>query len=84
MIDAEPQIVLASLSGINAPTLVLQGDRDLVTVAHSQAVVASIPHARLAVLPGTHLLPLEAPDLVNPLLAAFLDPRREFAQSPRN
>lgn len=82
MIQTEPEIDLASLRGISAPTLVLQGDRDLVTVAHSQAVAASMPHARLAVLPGTHLLPIEAPDLVNPLLVAFLDPRREFAESP--
>lgn len=82
MIATEPEIDLASLRGVRAPTLVLQGDRDLVTVAHSQAVMASMPDARLAVLPGTHLLPLEAPDLVNPLIAAFLDPRREFPRSP--
>jgi pimeloyl-ACP methyl ester carboxylesterase len=82
MISAEPDTDLASLREIRAPTLVLQGDRGLVTVAHSQAVVASLPHARLAVLPGTHLLPIEAPDLVNPLLVAFLDPRRELPSRP--
>ena len=82
MIATEPEIDLASLSRVAAPTLVLQGDRDLVTLRHSEAVAASMPHARLAVLPGTHLLPVEAPDLVNPLLAAFLDPHREFARPP--
>lgn len=82
MIATEPEIDLASLSRIGAPTLVLQGDRDLVTLDHSRAVAASMPHARLAVLPGTHLLPIEAPDLVNPLLTGFLDPGREFTTSP--
>ncbi|MGH3414792.1 MAG: alpha/beta fold hydrolase [Marmoricola sp.] len=72
MIDTEPEIDLATLAGVAAPTLVLQGDRDEVTVQHSRAVVAALPDARLAVLPGTHLLPLELPDVVNPLLASFL------------
>lgn len=70
----EPEIDLAELSGVNAPTLVLQGDRDEVTVAHGQAVAEALSDGRLAVLPGTHLLPLEVPRLVNPLLIWFLDP----------
>ena len=57
---------------MTAPTLVLQGDRDEVTIEHSLAVVAALQDARLAVLPGTHLLPVESPDVVNPLLASFL------------
>jgi pimeloyl-ACP methyl ester carboxylesterase len=72
MIDTEPQLDLDTLSGVVAPTLVLQGDRDEVTIEHSRAVVATLPNARLAVLPGTHLLPLETPDVVNPLLVSFL------------
>lgn len=72
MLDTEPEIDLATLSSITAPTLVLQGDRDEVTVEHSLAVVAALPDARLAVLPGTHTLPLELPDVVNPLIVGFL------------
>ncbi len=72
MIRNEPEIDLAMLAGVDVPTLVLQGDRDLVTVEHSAAVVAALPDARLAVLPGTHGLPVESPDTVNPLLLAFL------------
>ena len=72
MINTEPEIDLSTLAGIAAPTLVMQGDRDEVTVAHSQAVADSMPAGRLAVLPGTHLLPLELPDIVNALLVAFL------------
>jgi pimeloyl-ACP methyl ester carboxylesterase len=72
MIDTEPQLDLATFSAATAPTLVLQGDRDEVTVEHSLAVVAALPNARLAVLPGTHLVPVETPDVVNPLLVSFL------------
>ena len=72
MILTEPEIDLGSLEGVAAPTLVLQGDRDEVTVEHSQAVVSALPDARLAVLPGTHALPLESPDVVNPLIVQFL------------
>ena len=72
MLATEPEIELAGLSTVTAPTLVLQGDRDEVTLAHSVEVVAALPDARLAVLPGTHGLPVELPDVVNPLLVSFL------------
>jgi pimeloyl-ACP methyl ester carboxylesterase len=68
----EPEIDLATLGDIAAPTLVLQGDRDEVTLEHSAAVAEALPDARLAVLPGSHLLPLERPELVNALLVEFL------------
>jgi pimeloyl-ACP methyl ester carboxylesterase len=63
---------LADFAGVRTPTLVLQGDRDEVSIEHSAAVVAALGDARLAVLPGTHGLPLELPDVVNPLIASFL------------
>lgn len=72
MYDAEPELDLATFGTVTAATLVLQGDRDAVTVEHSAAVAAALPDARLAVLPGTHLLPLELPAVVNPLLISFL------------
>lgn len=72
LFEREPNIPLPEFAAIQAPTLVLQGDRDDVLVTHSSAVVAAIPDARLAVLPGTHSLPLESPALVNRLIADFL------------
>jgi pimeloyl-ACP methyl ester carboxylesterase len=72
MVDTEPEIDLETLGGIQAQTLVLQGDRDEVTLEHSQAVAAALPNARLAVLPGSHGLPIESPDVVNPLLISCL------------
>ena len=72
MIETEPELDLAALAAVGAPTLVLQGDRDEVTLEHGAAVAGALPRGRLAVLPGTHLLPLESPDIVNALLLWFL------------
>lgn len=69
----EPDIPLADLATIAAPTLVMQGDDDLVTVEHSAALVRALPAAQLAVVPGTsHALPMEKPDLVNRLILDFV------------
>jgi hypothetical protein len=38
----------------------------------SAAVARALPQGRLAVLPGSHLLPVEAPRLVNAVILAFL------------
>ena len=72
MIDSEPEIDLAALASVSAPALVLQGDRDEVTLEHGAAVAAALGDGRLAVLPGTHGLPIELPGLVNTLLISFL------------
>jgi len=48
---------------ITAPTLVIGGEDDKVTLAsHSEAIAAGIPGAELVVLPGVHLLNVEKPD----------------------
>ena len=85
MIATEPEIELASLTAVEAPTLVLQGDRDEVTLEHGAAVATALPRGRLAVLPGTHLLPVENPEVVNALLVWFLGAHRGQATpaSPR-
>jgi pimeloyl-ACP methyl ester carboxylesterase len=72
MLATEPELDLGSLAAVGAPTLVLQGDRDEVTLEHGAAVAAALPRGRLAVLPGTHLLPIENPEVVNALLLWFL------------
>ena len=72
MIKSEPEIDLADLAAFTGDTIVLQGDRDEVTIEHSAAVAAALGNGRLAVLPGTHGLPMEQPGPVNALLASFL------------
>ncbi|WP_240122257.1 alpha/beta fold hydrolase [Streptomyces sp. MUM 2J] len=62
--------VRAELGRIGAPTLVLVGSEDQVTgPAEARSLVAGIPDARLAVVPGaSHLVPVEQPAAVTELL----------------
>jgi pimeloyl-ACP methyl ester carboxylesterase len=62
------------LAGITAPTLVVIGDHDFVTIEHGALMKELIPGSQLAVLPGTtHMTATLRVDLLAPMLAAFLD-----------
>lgn len=43
-----------ALRSIQAPTLILSGDHDVATNEHTVLMSKLIPHAQLAILPGTH------------------------------
>ncbi|MEU1400918.1 4-carboxymuconolactone decarboxylase [Streptomyces sp. NPDC005728] len=62
--------VRPELGRVGAPTLVLVGSEDQVTgPAEARTLVAGIPDARLAVVPGaSHLVPVEQPAAVTDLL----------------
>lgn len=62
--------VRSQLAGVSVPTLVLVGSDDQVTgPAEARTLVAGIPDARLAVVPGaSHLVPVEQPAAVTDLL----------------
>jgi pimeloyl-ACP methyl ester carboxylesterase len=62
------------LAGVTAPTLLMIGDHDFTTVEHGALMLRLIPGSQLAVLPGTtHMTITRRPDLVIPMLTAFLD-----------
>ncbi len=67
---------LARLGGIEAPTLVLVGEQDLLTPPWiAREVAGGIPGARLEVVTGdgsSHVMPLERPDDFNHLVMDFL------------
>ncbi|MBT2364301.1 4-carboxymuconolactone decarboxylase [Streptomyces sp. ISL-10] len=67
--------VRAELSRVGVPTLVLVGSEDQVTgPAEARTLVAGIPDARLALVPGaSHLAPVEQPAAVTDLLAHHFD-----------
>jgi pimeloyl-ACP methyl ester carboxylesterase len=72
-----PRHALGDLARISAPTLVMVGDDDVITVDHAAAIHRTIPDAQLAVVPGTdHLLMFEKPDLVNRIILEFLADRQ--------
>ncbi|UAK26071.1 alpha/beta fold hydrolase [Sphingomonas nostoxanthinifaciens] len=62
------------LPRIACPTLVITGAEDAWSPpAQHEAIAALIPDARLAIIPGAgHMLPAEAPDALNELIAAWL------------
>jgi 3-oxoadipate enol-lactonase/4-carboxymuconolactone decarboxylase len=62
--------VRSELARVGVPTLVLVGSEDQVTgPAEARTLVAGIPDARLAVVPGaSHLVPVEQPAAVTDLL----------------
>ena len=62
------------LAGITAPTLLVMGDHDFVTIEHAALMKRLIPGSHLAVLPNTtHLTVTLRAALLLPLLAEFLD-----------
>jgi pimeloyl-ACP methyl ester carboxylesterase len=78
----EPNLPVDALRELTVPTLLLQGDDDIVTLEHGVAMARAIPNAQLAVVPGaSHTVPYEKPALVAQLLVDFLaddQPRRLF------
>ena len=69
-IDSRPR-----LGEIAVPTLLIWGDKDGITSrAHHDEILDAIPGAKLEVIAGAGHLPMvEAPELVVPLLADFID-----------
>ena len=63
-----------AIRGITAPTLVVIGDADVVRPEHAVETVRLLPHARLAVLPGTdHMHVTERTEWLVPMINEFLD-----------
>lgn len=59
---------------IQAPTLIMQGDRDGLRPEHAVEMYRLIPNAQLAIFPGAdHFLPFMSPDRVLATLVPFLE-----------
>ncbi|MGW7264650.1 bifunctional 3-oxoadipate enol-lactonase/4-carboxymuconolactone decarboxylase PcaDC [Streptomyces sp. NPDC054842] len=78
--------VRAELGRIGVPTLVLVGSEDQVTgPAEARTLVAGIPDARLAVVPGaSHLVPVEQPAAVTDLLVRHFSTAWQTTYEPGN
>lgn len=61
------------LRTIQAPTLVMVGDDDAITLEHTIAMYRSIPNSALAVIPhASHVVLMEHAELANSLIVRFL------------
>ncbi|WP_410659581.1 alpha/beta fold hydrolase [Amycolatopsis sp. lyj-112] len=68
-----PTLTEGELARISCRTLVVVGDDDAMTLEHTIALYRKVPHSELAIVPGTsHLLVMEKPDFVYPLISTFL------------
>ena len=57
------------LAFVQCPVTLVAGQHDVLTSMHDVVEAgARIPHAQISVLPGTHFLPLEYPDLLHAAL----------------
>jgi pimeloyl-ACP methyl ester carboxylesterase len=64
----------SELARIKAPTLIVAGDRDLISVEQTTLIFRSVPNARLCVLPATgHWTFQNRPDWLNLMILDFLD-----------
>jgi pimeloyl-ACP methyl ester carboxylesterase len=74
----EPDLKKEELARINAPTLLMVGDRDAIVPEHTLEMFRSIKGAQLCVIPGaTHFLLSEKPATANRVILEFLasDPK---------
>jgi len=68
-----PTMTVEDVTRIAAPTLVLAGDDEMITLEHICAMYEALPDGQLAIVPGTsHVLLFEKPELVNRLIVDFL------------
>jgi pimeloyl-ACP methyl ester carboxylesterase len=66
-------VPIERLVTIEAPTLVMVGDDDAVTLEHTIEMYRAIPNADLAVIPhASHVVPMEQADVVNQTILRFV------------
>jgi len=68
----DPMLTPQEISAIQAPTLVVAGTRDMILKAHTRLIAASIPGAKLAILPGDHFIAAKNPEIFNQTVLDFL------------
>ena len=69
----EPRISTEDLATITAPTLVVSGDRDVITLEHTIALFRAVPNAQLSIIPGsTHMFISEKPGVVDDIILRFV------------
>ena len=53
MYESQPTLTIADLATISVPLLVMAGDDDVATLAHTCALYEAVPGAQLSIVPGT-------------------------------
>ncbi|HSP88359.1 MAG TPA: alpha/beta hydrolase [Ignavibacteriaceae bacterium] len=83
LLTNQPHIPLEDLKRIEAPTLVMSGDRDIIREKHTFKIYKNIPNSSLCIFPtSTHSVPLDDPDLFNWIVERFFN--EEFIPKERS
>lgn len=69
----EPHIDPSELKKLAMPVLVIAGTKDMIQERHTRLIAASIPGARLALIPGDHFIASKAPTTFNRAVRQFLE-----------
>ena len=68
-----PDMSLEELASIEAPVLVMAGDRDIIREEHTLLIYQTLSNAHLAIFPGeTHFTPATDPELFNLTVDRFM------------
>lgn len=68
----EPNITAEELRGLNVPTLVIAGTKDMIKKRHTQQIYESLPNAQLVFLSGDHFIANRESKAFNKAVEAFL------------
>lgn len=68
----DPDVRPDELSRIQAPTLVIAGDKDMIQASHTRLIASRIPGAQLTILPGDHFIANKKPGVFNEAVLPFL------------
>lgn len=67
-----PVLQPVDLNAITAPTLVIVGKHDIVSIGHAKRMAGLLPHGRLELVPGGHSTPVTHSTQVNAAIGGFL------------
>jgi len=74
LLAKQPHIPIADLAKVQAPTLVMAGDKDVIRDDHTLQIFHGIRQAHLAIFPGaTHMIPWQNHELFNHSVERFFD-----------
>lgn len=72
LLGKQPNISLAEVRSIKAPTLVMGGDKDVIKEEHTMQIYQNMQKAWLCIFPGgTHMMPETDPEIFNPTVERF-------------
>jgi len=72
LLGNQPHISLSAIHKIQAPTLVMGGDKDVINESHTLQIYQNIKKAWLCIFPGgTHMMPETEPELFNTTVDRF-------------